>query len=52
MSKLEEFIENNLVLTSYGDYEGIKKPNLEQLLVLQSLVQFEINESIKSLGIS
>jgi hypothetical protein len=38
MSVLTKYIDKNLVMKSYGyDYEGIKEPSLDQLMILLGL---------------
>jgi hypothetical protein len=46
MSELAKWIQENLVVTSWGEYDGIKEPNLAQLGALQMLVQQAIQKEL------
>jgi hypothetical protein len=50
MSKwVENYIEDNLVSTSWGDYEGITKISLTQLHTLKSLIEMQIQHELTNM---
>lgn len=41
-SIVAKYIEDNLVMSSWGDYEGVRMPTIAQLGALQALIQVEL----------
>jgi hypothetical protein len=44
---LTEYIEKKLVMASWGDYEGIREPSVEDLLHMKTLVDFALASTTK-----
>jgi len=45
MTKLLEFVRRTMVAVSFGDFDGMKEPGLEDLYALRGLVDFAIKDA-------